>query len=362
MRPVRRRARRHEPRERRPAVRPAGVAQRLPHGPPEPPPAARVVELEADLATSLAGRARVDCAPREDPVQLAARAVGDERATVLRHDEPLRGRVPRDQLRRLRRRGKGDGEEPDDDADGGDGHPERQPAEGSHSSRDAPSPGKEAGRAGRIQSRAVTRPPPPRMPTSSASCSSSPRDGRRGPWTRTVATSAPSPPSATGTWAPRPSTSSRAGSRECAPMAWLPRRSRVVCRRCGRTSDTSFSSARARTTLLPRSSYPVAGATFRARSRRPRPSGSSRPRWGRRRARYATARSWSSSTAPGFASPRQSGWTRPRSTSTTGSSASSARAARSGWCRSGDPPRKPCGGTSPSAGRTSTAATARSCS
>ena len=95
-------------------------------------------------------------------------------------------------------------------------------------------------------------------------------------------------------------------------------------------------------------------ARYRARSLRPRPSGSSTPRSERRRARSATARSSSCSTARGCASPRRSGSRRAASRSRSASSACSARAARSASCRSVDRPRKPCAATSRSAARTST--------
>jgi len=66
--------------------------------------------------------------------------------------------------------------------------------------------------------------------------------------------------------------------------------------------------------------------------------------------------------APACGSARRSGWSGPPSTSTSGSSAASARAARNGSSRSAGAPPRRCTATSSAAGRSSTAATGRSCS
>ena len=78
--------------------------------------------------------------------------------------------------------------------------------------------------------------------------------------------------------------------------------------------------------------------------------------------RSATARSSSSSTAPGCASARRSGSSGTASISSSGSFAASARARRSASCRSAARPSRPCAAISHAAGRTSTCATGRSSS
>ena len=70
----------------------------------------------------------------------------------------------------------------------------------------------------------------------------------------------------------------------------------------------------------------------------------------RPRGRCATARSSSCSTARASASPRRWAWRRTASTSTTGSCAWSARAARSASSRSAARPPRRCAATSPAAG------------
>ena len=96
--------------------------------------------------------------------------------------------------------------------------------------------------------------------------------------------------------APRhPDERSSVGRVACAPRGSPPRRSPGASPRFVRSSVTSSLSACATRTRLPRSSCRAGLHPPRALSR-PRPSGSSTPRSGRRLARCAIARSWSSCT------------------------------------------------------------------
>ena len=84
----------------------AGVRERLPHGPAERAPAARVVEAERHLPPPGLRRRRVRRSPGEHAVLLAPGAIGEERDAVSVHLEPNVGRVARDELgspRRARR-------------------------------------------------------------------------------------------------------------------------------------------------------------------------------------------------------------------------------------------------------------------
>src|SRR5262249_39219798 len=103
-----------EPRERRPGVRPAAVAERLPDLTAGRTPSAGVVETEGNLRPPGGRRHGVHCVPRQHMAETPVRPVGDERPPLAVDLEADVGRVSVDQLRGVSTRRSGDGEHGDD--------------------------------------------------------------------------------------------------------------------------------------------------------------------------------------------------------------------------------------------------------
>ena len=137
-------------------------------------------------------------------------------------------------------------------------------------------PGQASERPGRKRNVRWPRRGPIRLlpiPRSRASSRCSPRVGRRRPSRRTGATCARSATGSAARRRRRRTTTSSAGWRSCARQGSPPPRSRGASPPCARSSGTSSCSARAPTARPRRSSFRAGGASSRARSRRPRPSG-----------------------------------------------------------------------------------------
>ena len=131
---VRRRACSHEVGQRRPAIRAADVAERLPERDPEPPPATGVVDLERHLPAGSGRVQGVHRAPDEHLVLPAARVVRDDGLAVTADLERLGRAVAGDELGRLRGRGERRGQRPGDET----GNDQREEAARRRRIRSAP--------------------------------------------------------------------------------------------------------------------------------------------------------------------------------------------------------------------------------